>query len=169
MIKRLNKSELNIIKDDPVRPHIPASQRIGFNREVLSYIVDDEHGAIVCVAYCKGVPTTEEEMDLLCQHDDPDTAVFYTVWSYKRGYGRTIINSALEELKGGKIKKAVTLSPLTTMAERFHIRNGAKLIGKYEHCQNFEYKIPESQYPVDNEDTKGTRMDDNWYYFRKEE
>lgn len=128
MIKRLNKSELNIIKDDPVRPHIPASQRIGFNREVLSYEVDDEHGAIVCVAYCKGVPTTEEEMELLCQHDDPDTAVFYTVWSYKRGYGRTIINSALEELKDGKIKKAVTLSPLTTMAERFHIRNGAKLI-----------------------------------------
>ena len=141
MIKRLNKSELNIIKDDPVRPHIPASQRIGFNREVLSYIVDDEHGAIVCVAYCKGVPTTEEEMDLLSQHDDPDTAVFYTVWSYKRGYGRTIINSALEELRDSKIKKAVTLSPLTKMAERFHIRNGAKLIGKYEHCQNFEYKI----------------------------
>ena len=75
MIKRLTKSELNIIKDDPVRPHIPASQRIGFNREVLSYTVDDEHGAIVCVAYCKGVPTTEEEMDLLSQHDDPDTAV----------------------------------------------------------------------------------------------
>ena len=46
------------------------------------------------VAYCKGVPTTEEEMELLCQHDDPDTAVFYTVWSYKRGYGRTIINSS---------------------------------------------------------------------------
>ena len=143
MIKRLTKSELNIIKDDPVRPHIPASQRIGFNREVLSYTVDDEHGAIVCVAYCKGVPTTEEEMDLLSQHDDPDTAVFYTVWSYKRGYGRTIINTALEELKSTNIKRAVTLSPLTTMAERFHIRNGARLVGKYEHCQNFEYAIPE--------------------------
>ena len=91
MIKRLTKSELEVIKDDPVRPHIPASQRIGFNREVLSYIVDDENGAIVCVAYCKGVPTNEEEMDLLCQHEEPDTAVFYTVWSYKRGYGRTII------------------------------------------------------------------------------
>ena len=102
MIKRLNKSELNIIKDDPVRPHIPASQRIGFNREVLSYIVDDEHGAIVCVAYCKGVPTTEEEMELLCQHDDPDTAVFYTVWSYKRGYGRT--TNFQRRTEDGKIK-----------------------------------------------------------------
>ena len=141
MIKRLTKSELEVIKDDPVRPHIPASQRIGFNREVLSYIVDDENGAIVCVAYCKGVPTNEEEMDLLCQHEEPDTAVFYTVWSYKRGYGRTIINTALEELKSTNIKRAVTLSPLTTMAERFHIRNGAKLVGKYEHCQNFEYDI----------------------------
>jgi hypothetical protein len=141
MIKRLTKSELEVIKDDPVRPHIPASQRIGFNREVLSYIVDDENGAIVCVAYCKGVPTTEEEMDLLCQHEEPDTAVFYTVWSYKRGYGRTIINTALKELKSTNIQRAVTLSPLTTMAERFHLRNGAKLIGKYENCQNFEYDI----------------------------
>jgi hypothetical protein len=141
MIKRLTKSELEVIKDDPVRPHIPASQRIGFNREVLSYIVDDENGAIVCVAYCKGVPTNEEEMDLLCQHEEPDTAVFYTVWSYKRGYGRTIINTALEELKSTNIQRAVTLSPLTTMAERFHLRNGAKLIGKYENCQNFEYDI----------------------------
>jgi hypothetical protein len=141
MIKRLTKSELEVIKDDPVRPHIPASQRIGFNREVLSYIVDDENGAIVCVAYCKGVPTNEEEMDLLCQHEEPDTAVFYTVWSYKRGYGRTIINTALKELKSTNIQRAVTLSPLTTMAERFHLRNGAKLIGKYENCQNFEYDI----------------------------
>ena len=106
-------------------------------------------------------------MELLCQHDDPDTAVFYTVWSYKRGYGRTITNSA-EELKDGKIKKAVTLSPLTTMAERFHIRNGAKLIGKYEHCQTLNIKY-QNQNIVDNEDTKGTRMDDNWYYFKKEE
>ena len=170
MIKRLTKSELEVIKDDPVRPHIPASQRIGFNREVLSYIVDDEHSAIVCVAYCEGVPTTEEEMDLLSQSNEPDTAVFYTVWSYKRGYGRTIINKALEELQNSKMKRAVTLSPLTTMAERFHLRNGAKLIGKYNNCQNFEYEIPKEEvHPITNEMTQGTRMDDNWYYFKKEE
>ena len=38
------------------------------------------------------------------KHDDPDTAVFYTVWSYKRGYGRTITQLLPEELKDGKIK-----------------------------------------------------------------
>ena len=141
MIQRLNKSELALMKDDPVRPHIPANQRIGTNREVLSYKVDGEPSAIVCVAYCKGIPTTEEEMVSLSQTDNPDTAVFYTVWSYKRGYGRTIINSALKELSNTSIERAVTLSPLTTMAERFHIRNGAKLIGKYDSCQNFEYEI----------------------------
>ena len=50
MIKRLNKSQLHIIKDDPVRPHIPASQRIGVNREVLTE-VGEEHltfSSILC-------------------------------------------------------------------------------------------------------------------------
>ena len=165
MIRLATKQELEHIEKDPVRPHISKEWRTRSGREVYVLERDGEVAACICVAYMDEVPTSEKDMKWVGMK----CAVFYTVWSYKRGYGRTIINSALEELKDGKIKKAVTLSPLTTMAERFHIRNGAKLIGKYEHCQNFEYKIPESKYPVDNEDTKGTRMDDNWYYFKKEE
>jgi hypothetical protein len=34
----------------------------------------------------------------------------------------------------------VTLSPLTEMAERFHIRNGAVFLRKGTLCQNFEYE-----------------------------
>ena len=39
------------------------------------------------------------------------------------------------------IKRFVTLSPLTEMAERFHIRNGATLLAKGNECQNFEYTL----------------------------
>ena len=35
----------------------------------------------------------------------------------------------------------ILLSPLTEMARRFHIRNGAKFIGKSDTCQNFEYDL----------------------------
>ena len=39
------------------------------------------------------------------------------------------------------LNRLVTLSPLTEMAEKFHIRNGAKLLQVNETTQNFEYEI----------------------------
>ena len=69
------------------------------------------------------------------------TAVFYTVWSYKPGAGREIVNGVAELIKKQRpyVKRFVTLSPLTEMARKFHIKNGAKLIAKHHDCQNFEY------------------------------
>ena len=69
-------------------------------------------------------------------------AVAYTVWSNKPGAGRTIVNELQALVKESySIKRLVTLSPLTEMATKFHIRNGAKLINKSETCQNFEYSL----------------------------
>jgi hypothetical protein len=70
-------------------------------------------------------------------------AVFYTVWSYAKGSGREIIFSAADHIKQTHptVKRYVTLSPLTDMAERFHLRNGATLIGRYDTAQNFEYHV----------------------------
>ena len=39
------------------------------------------------------------------------------------------------------VRRFVTLSPLTEMARKFHIKNGAKFIGKHQDCQNFEYEV----------------------------
>jgi len=38
------------------------------------------------------------------------------------------------------VNRFVTLSPCTEMATRFHLKNGAVLLNKYEEFQNFEYK-----------------------------
>ena len=62
--------------------------------------------------------------------------IFYTVWSYEKGYGRLILNYLLPMLK---TKRFVTLSPKTEMAYKFHIRNGAKLISDNKKSYNFEY------------------------------
>jgi len=68
--------------------------------------------------------------------------VFYTVWSYARGAGRQMVLEASKAIKQSRpVTRFVTLSPLTEMAERFHLRNGAQLIARGTECQNFEYTI----------------------------
>jgi len=93
------------------------------------------------------VPITESQLDWMsseswsAEDTTPDTAVFYTVWSYSKGAGREIILEAAKHIKETKgVTRFVTLSPLTQMAERFHLRNGAVLLNKGELCQNFEYE-----------------------------
>jgi len=39
------------------------------------------------------------------------------------------------------LRRIVTLSPLTEMAERFHLSNGARFLRKGDSCQNFEYEL----------------------------
>lgn len=133
---------LGYVKDDPVRPHISIPWRISNGREVYT-LEDDEAGtprAVVCVAYTKGVAITEDDLN---NTEDPDTAMFYTVWSYAKGAGREIIFNTADVIKREKphIKRYCTLSPLTEMAEKFHLRNGAVLLRKGETCQNFEYNL----------------------------
>ena len=85
------------------------------------------------------VPTSENDMKWV----GINCAVFYTVWSYKPGAGREIVNGVAERIKSQRpwVKRFVTLSPLTEMARKFHIKNGAKFLAKHNDCQNFEYEI----------------------------
>jgi len=155
VIKNIGKEEIDtIVKDDPVRPHLTSEFRTSADREVYA-LFDDKYAefddpdedikAIICVAYTNEVPKDEYELDLFSQQACQDgqrgyIAVFYTVWSYQKGAGRSIVNAVAKEIHDNeRATKFVTLSPLTEMAERFHIRNGAELLKKHETCQNFEY------------------------------
>ena len=40
------------------------------------------------------------------------------------------------------IERLITLSPLTDMAKRFHLKNGAVLLNHNETSYNFEYELP---------------------------
>tara|TARA_B100000902_G_scaffold16387_1_gene19657 strand:- start:2213 stop:2638 length:426 start_codon:yes stop_codon:yes gene_type:complete len=128
-----------LAKDDPVRPHLAADWRMRSGREVYALKDNDEITAVICVAYMDEVPTCEQDM----KWPGIDVAVFYTVWSYKKGAGRQIVLETANHIKKvhSNIKRFVTLSPLTEMAERFHLRNGATLLAKHKYAQNFEYKI----------------------------
>jgi len=151
------KQIVNILHDDPVRPHLNGKFRCTNGREVYALYEDQfaeqapvlHEGplAVICVAYTNEVPLTEYELDLYsqqaCQDGQQGTiAIFYTVWSYTKGSGRQIVLDVASHIKRNTdVNRWITLSPLTEMAERFHIRNGATLLKRGSECQNFEYKV----------------------------
>ena len=157
MITNIGKEIVDtIIKDDPVRPHLDADFRTSSHRQVYAlyedkyaeqHFPDNDIKAVICVAYTNEVPKDENELDLYSQQACQDgqrgnIAVFYTVWSYSKGAGREIVNTVAKQLHDEKrAERFITLSPLTDMAERFHLRNGAELLEKHNSCQNFEYTL----------------------------
>lgn len=135
MIRLISINELDILSSDPVRPHI---NKVELGKQV--YVLDDLT-AVICICYCTNIPTDEKELEEY-RDDTGSVAVAYTVWSNKPGAGRTIVNKLLKLMTSKtEIKRLVTLSPLTDVASKFHIRNGAKLIKKSTTCQNFEYEL----------------------------
>jgi len=128
------------LKDDPVRPEIPAEFRVAVNRFVLA-LVEDHVRAMVCVSLQNTVPTAVE--DLGSTNLDVDTAIFYTIWSYAPGAGTELLLSAVDDIRERypEIKRFVTLSPRTEMARRFHIKNGAVVFRENADTVNYEYLI----------------------------
>ena len=139
MIRLAKDYELDLIENDPVRPHISKEWRTRSGREVYVLERNDEIAACICVAYMDEIPECEQDMKWVGMN----TAVFYTVWSYQKGAGREIVIGVADRIKSQKpwVKRFVTLSPLTEMAEKFHLKNGAKFLAKYKDCQNFEYEL----------------------------
>jgi len=136
------------VSEDPVRPELTLGFRIMHGRKIFGLKYNDEIEAIVCVALCPEVPYTVREMDYMSQAANQDgqrgeIVVAYTVWSRKRGAGKEIIKKLAEWADTQNFSRLVTLSPLTTMATHFHIRNGAKQIHINNETQNFEYKLNE--------------------------
>jgi len=138
-----NDSLCTLIKNDPVRPHIKLEQRIGSHGEIWVLMSEqDEPGAVVCVSWQDFVPTIEEEL-FQCQSSHPTVAVFYTIWSMQPGGGQKLITEAQKKLRNNypHIQRAVTLSPLTEMARKFHLRNGAVELQTNPTTVNFEYSL----------------------------
>jgi hypothetical protein len=138
-IRELTDPLVSLIKDDPVRPHIPLEQRINDAAEILMLKAGEEVLAATCMQWLSEVP--EDEQDLLNMGHTKDVAVFYTIWSYSPGAGANLLKEAAAWLLKDhpSIKAIVTLSPQTKMAERFHLKNGAKIRRQNPTSVNYEY------------------------------
>ena len=141
IIKDISDPLLVYIKDDPVRPEIPTEFRITGNRFVAT-LVEERPTAIVCVSLNNSVPTTVQELDGDCEA--PDTAIFYTIWSYASGAAAKLLFDTVAAIQQTypSVTRFVTLSPKTEMAYRFHMRNGASVLRENEDTVNYEYFIP---------------------------
>ena len=129
---------LEYIKDDPVRPDIPAEFRISNNR-FISALVADKPRAMVCVSLHNFVPSEVQELEMTTL--EPDTAIFYTIWSYAPGAGAELLRETVLGIKQHypSIKNFVTLSPKTELARRFHLKNGARVMRENADTVNYEY------------------------------
>lgn len=140
IIDSINHPLLSYIKDDPVRPEIPVEFRIS-NFRFVGALVENEPQAIVCVSLHDFIPESVE--DLSKESESPDTAIFYTIWSYKAGAAKDLLFSIIKEIQHmfPNITRFVTLSPKTDMAKRFHLRNGATVLKENLSTVNYEYKV----------------------------
>ena len=140
-IQDLQDNLLGLIKDDPVRPEIPAEQRVNANSRIFVLKDDnDQPIAVTCVKFLEMIPKTVE--DLADTVVNTNTAVFYTIWSYAQGAGRRLIEEAQAKIKleRPEVTTYVTLSPRTEMARRFHLKNGAEVFQENETTVNYLYR-----------------------------
>ena len=130
-----------VLEKDPVRPHISHFLRVASNREC--FVIHDGImvKSVLCAAYIGSIPKTEDE--LFADWSSFNYAVFYSVWSFGKGYGSKIIDQALIHTRWNRryVTRAVTLSPKTEMARGFHLANGAVLARENPESYNFEYLL----------------------------
>ncbi len=139
------------ISEDPVRPELDNNFRTSFGRKIYGVKYKDQIHAVMCFAFTNKIPKSVKDLDQLSQDAFLQSAlrdqkvgkiaVAYTVWSKKKGGGKLIVKEVFKMIKkSNHLNRLVTLSPLTEMATKFHLRNGAKLLSVNENTQNFEYK-----------------------------
>ncbi len=138
------------INEDPVRPELDNEFRTNYGRKIYGVKYKNEIHAIMCFAFTNEIPRSIEELDKLSKDAFLQStlrdqkvgkiAIAYTVWSKKKGGGKLIVKEVFKMIKkSNHLNRLVTLSPLTDMATKFHLRNKAKLIRVNETTQNFEY------------------------------
>ena len=152
MLKMATLSEAErLCKSDPVRPDISYDLRVAescrevyFLESTYFSVSEDRYrpviDSVLCLAYLKDIPINEDE---LLGMGYGNIAIFYTVWSHRKGAGRQIIFDTVDHLKKNNKgqMRYVTMSPKTEMAMKFHLNNGAILLQENEVTNNFEYVL----------------------------
>ena len=148
------------VTEDPVRPELSLEFRQAYGRKIFG--IKDEEGdiaAVMCFAFTHGIPKSVEDMDAMSKDAamqavhragvQGSIAIAYTVWAKKKGGGKHMVNEVYKMIKESHhIDRLITLSPLTDMARKFHLKNGAKEVQVNLTTQNFEYDIELEKWEV---------------------
>jgi len=155
------------VSEDPVRPELSLEFRQAYGRKIYG-IKDEEDdiAAVMCFAFTNDVPTSVEEMDTMSKDAamqavhragvQGSMAIAYTVWAKKKGGGKHMVNEVYKMIKqSSHLHRLITLSPLTDMARKFHLKNGAKEVQVNLTTQNFEYDIELEKWEAFKKRAKG--------------
>lgn len=135
MLINITNTDLDLTTEDPVRPAIPMTWRQ--QHEIWAWIVDGQRQATICVAWCDVVPDSEE---VLLITPRGYKAVAYSIWSHAPGAGSKLICALQAKLQADPMCEGIfTLSPLTEMARKFHIANGARVYRLNATTVNYQY------------------------------
>ena len=137
--------------EDPIRPELNNDFRTSYGRKIYGVKYKNEICAIMCFGFTNEIPKSVNELDLMTKDAHLQSirrdqkvgkiAIAYTVWSKKRGGGKLIVKEVFKLIKKTHhLNRLITLSPLTEMARKFHLSNGAVQIQVNETTQNFEYE-----------------------------
>jgi len=137
--------------EDPIRPELDNNFRSSYGRKIFGVKYKGEIHAVMCFAFTNEIPKSVEELDMMSkdaflqsirrEYQVGKIAIAYTVWSKKRGGGKLIVKEVFKLIKKTHhLNRLITLSPLTEMARKFHLSNGAVQIQVNETTQNFEYE-----------------------------
>ena len=140
------------VEKDPVRPELNNEFRTSYGRKIYGVKYKNQIHAVMCFAFTNEIPKSVKELDLFSKdaflqsatrdQNIGKIAIAYTVWSTKKGGGKLIVKEVYKLIKKSNyLNRLVTLSPLTEMARKFHLNNGAVEVQVNEKTQNFEYKI----------------------------
>lgn len=141
LITNTSDKYLDYIKDDPVRPEISKEFRVSDNRFIAALLEEEKPTSMVCISLHNFVPMNVGDLSDIVAN--PNTAVFYTIWSYKPGSGARLLREAVKGIreKHPEITNFVTLSPKTEMAKRFHLKNGAIIYRENNDTVNYQYTV----------------------------
>jgi hypothetical protein len=120
---------------DPVRPEISLKERFQDGRSVHVWSIDGIPAAVTCTALMDSVPSSVEQL-LAGPVDTITHIIFYTIWSLRTG-------SAAQLLRAVRSTRpdldAMTLSPISPSAEKFHLKNGAVVYRRNPFSVNYSY------------------------------
>ena len=126
--------------------------RRSHGRKIYGVKYKKEIHAVMCFAYTNAIPKNIEELDKFSQdahlqsthrgQNVGQIAIAYTVWSKKRGGGKLIVKEVFKLIKKTHhLNRLITLSPLTEMARKFHLSNGATKLQTNPDTVNFGYFV----------------------------
>jgi hypothetical protein len=180
-----NSDWLELMRYDPIHPHLNIVKRISVNRTIAVALEDEIPQFIICIRIGNNLPKSMDEIltdDQSKSKYDIVNAVLYSIFKLPncetKGIGPFAIKELLAKLKERGVERFYTLSPIPMLSkhfnsipnewevrsylekwigpvEKFHLSNGARIQSINMNADSSELRLNESWGIMVNYDYNG--------------